>query len=44
VTIWESEAALLAAGSVAREVARSEKEDGAVESAALEPYEVVGHL
>ncbi len=44
VTIWESEAALLAAGSVAREVARSEKEDGAVESATLELYEVVAHL
>ena len=44
VTIWESEAALLAAGSVAREAARSEKEEGAVEAAALEVYEVIAHL
>lgn len=44
VTIWESEAAMLAGDAAAREAARTEKQDGAVESAALELYEVVAHL
>ena len=44
VTIWESEAAMLAGHAAAREAARTEKQDGAVESAALELYEVVAHL
>jgi hypothetical protein len=44
VTIWESEAAMLAADATAREASRSEEKDGTVESAALELYEVVAHL
>jgi heme-degrading monooxygenase HmoA len=44
VTIWESEDAMLAADAVARETARTEKEEGSVETAALELYEVIAHL
>jgi heme-degrading monooxygenase HmoA len=44
VTIWESEAAMLAADATAREAARSEQKDGAVESAALDLYEVIAHI
>ena len=44
VTIWESEDAMLASESVAREAARKEQQDGAVESAAVERYEVIAHL
>lgn len=44
VTIWESEDAMLAADAVARETARTEKEEGAVETAALELYEVIAQL
>lgn len=44
VTIWESEDAMLASETVAREAARSEQQDGAVEAAAAERYEVVAHL
>ena len=35
---------MLAGDAAAREAARTEKQDGAVESAALELYEVVAHL
>jgi heme-degrading monooxygenase HmoA len=44
VTIWESEDAMLAADAVARETARTEKDEGSVETAALELYEVIAHL
>jgi len=44
VTIWESEDAMLAGDAAAKEAARTEKQDGAVETAALELYEVVAHL
>lgn len=44
VTIWESEDAMLAADAVARETARTEKEEGSVETAALELYEVIAQL
>ena len=44
VTIWESEDAMLAGDAAAREASRSEQKDGAVESAALELYEVVAHF
>jgi heme-degrading monooxygenase HmoA len=44
VTIWESEDAMLAGDAAAREAAQTEKEEGAVEAAALELYEVVAHL
>ena len=35
---------MLAGDVAAREAARTEKQDGAVESAALELYEVIAHL
>jgi heme-degrading monooxygenase HmoA len=44
VTIWESEDAMLAGDAAAREASRTEQEDGAVEAASLELYEVVAHL
>ncbi len=44
VTIWESEAAMLAADATAREASRTEKEEGAVDAAALEVYEVIAQL
>jgi heme-degrading monooxygenase HmoA len=44
VTIWDSEDAMVAADAVAREAARTEKQEGAVEAAALELYEVIAHL
>ena len=44
MTIWESEAAMLAADATAREASRTEKEEGAVEAAALELYEVIAQL
>lgn len=44
VTIWESEDAMAAADAVARETARTEKQDGAVDPAELELYEVVAHI
>jgi heme-degrading monooxygenase HmoA len=44
VTIWESEDAMLAADQVARETARTEKEEGTVDAAALELYEVIAQL
>jgi hypothetical protein len=44
VTIWDSETAMLAADAAARESARTEKRDGAVETATLELYEVVAQL
>lgn len=44
VTIWESEDAMVAAGAVARQTAQTEKEEGSVETAALELYEVIAHL
>jgi heme-degrading monooxygenase HmoA len=44
VTIWESEDAMLAGDAAAREAARNERKDGAVEGATLELYEVVAHL
>lgn len=43
VTIWESEGAMLAVDAVAREAARTEKEEGSVETAALGLYEVIAH-
>ncbi len=44
VTIWESEAAMLAADATAREASRTEKEEGAVDAAALEVYEGIAQL
>ena len=44
VTIWESEAAMLAADATAREASRTENKDGTVDAAMLEVYEVVAHL
>jgi hypothetical protein len=44
VTIWASEAAMLAADDAARAASRTEEKDGAVDSAALELYEVIAHL
>jgi heme-degrading monooxygenase HmoA len=44
VTLWESEAAMLAADAAAREASGTEREDGAVESATLELYEVIAHF
>jgi hypothetical protein len=44
VTIWESEDAMLTSEAVAREAARREQQDGAVEKAAVERYEVIAHL
>jgi hypothetical protein len=44
VTIWQSEDAMLAADAVARQTARTEKEEGSVETATLELYEVIAHL
>jgi len=44
VTIWESEEAMLAADQVAQETARTEKEEGAVDAASLELYEVIAHF
>lgn len=44
VTIWESEDAMLAADEASREASRTEEKDGAVESAALDLYEVIAHL
>ncbi len=44
VTIWESEDAMLAADAVARETARTEKEEGSVHTAALELYEVIARI
>ena len=44
VTIWESEDAMLGADAAAREAARTEKDEGAVETATLERYEVVAHF
>jgi heme-degrading monooxygenase HmoA len=44
VTLWESEEAMLAADAAAREASRTERKDGAVESATLELYEVIAHF
>lgn len=44
VTIWESEDAMLAADAIAKEAARDEEKEGAVEAAALELYEVIAHV
>jgi hypothetical protein len=44
VTIWASRDAMLAADAVAPEAARTEKEEGPVETAALELYEVIAHF
>lgn len=43
-TIWEGEAAMLAADATAREASRTERKDGTVDAAMLEVYEVVAHL
>lgn len=44
VTIWESESAMLAADAVPRDTARTDKEEGSVETAALGLNEVIAHL
>ena len=44
VTIWQSEDAMLASETVAKETARREPQDGAVEAATAHRYEVIAHL
>ncbi len=44
VTIWESEEAMLASETVAQETARREQQDGGVEAATTQRYEVIARL